>query len=252
MSTETQKTLREKAKRQLGSFLSECKIDEFHGKKVLEIGFKNGLFVDECRKAGLVPTGIEINAQHYERTCAEMPHLNLLIYDGGKFPLPDTSFDFVVSFQVLEHVDSIENIFSECIRILKPGGFMYHVCPNYFSFYEGHYNIIWFPFLNKPLGRLYLKLLRRDLALYERLNLVKPRDITKALNAHNREVRIVSLGRAEFINSFNEQQIRKVKQRLIRRLLMILLALPFFKRCTLRLVARANLYYPIIVIAERF
>ena len=244
--------LRRKARSQLDLFLTECGIGDFQDKRILEIGFKNGLFVDECRKASLVPTGLEINPRHYENTKAELPHLDLLVYDGGTFPVSDGSFDFVVSFQVLEHTSSIEHIFSECVRILKPGGIMYHVCPNYFSFYEGHYKIIWLPFLNKSTGRLYVKLLRRDPAQYSSINPVKPGTVARALKAHKEKINVISLGQKEFVNRFNLRQIDKVNQGLLKTALKVMLAIPpWLRNGLLRMIAGMNLYYPITIIARR-
>jgi len=251
MTAEQEKTLRERAKEQLGTFLAECGIRDYRGRRILEIGFKNGLFLDECHKAGLVPAGLDIIKTYYDTVRSQFPHLEALLYDGGTFPVPDASFDFVVSFQVFEHVRSIEHIFSESIRVLKPDGIMYHVCPNYFSFYEGHYAVLWFPFLNKYLGRTYLKLLGRDTAQFENINLVKPRAVVRALNPYKDKIKVLSLGRAEFINKFNSQQIDKVNQKFLRTILKGVLAIPLLKKGLLNLIACANLYYPITVIAQR-
>jgi SAM-dependent methyltransferase len=251
MTAEEGKKLREKAKEQLGTFLAECNIRDFSGRRILEIGFKNGLFLDECHKAGLIPAGLDVAKAYYDAVRSQFPHLEALLYDGGTFPVPDASFDFVVSFQVLEHVRSIEHIFSESIRVLKPGGIMYHVFPNYFSFYEGHYTVPWFPFLNRSLGRIYLRILGRDTAQFENINLVKPRAVVRALNLHKDGIKVLSLGRAEFINKFNRRQIDKINQKFMRTVLKGVLAIPLLKKGLLNLIARANLYYPITVIAQR-
>ncbi len=42
----------------------------------------------------------------------------------GKLPVADGSADWVVSFQVLEHVKHLPVFFAECRRVLKPGGTM--------------------------------------------------------------------------------------------------------------------------------
>ncbi len=243
--------LRQKALTQLKSFLAECKIDDFKGRKIFEIGFKNGLFLDECRREGLMPTGLEINEEYVREVKARFPYLDLLLYDGGTFPVSDASVDFVVSFQVLEHVGSIEHIIGESLRILKPGGIMYHVSPNYCSFYEGHYNLIWLPFLNKTLGRYYLKLLGRYTPYYESLNLIKPGFAERALRRYGSDITVLSLGRREFINNFNAGQIEKVNQKVLRKTLKLLLRLGFVKDCFLWLISRMNLYYPIIIIAKK-
>ena len=251
LMTEQEKILREKAKEQLESFLAECKIQDFRGKRILEIGFKNGVFLDECVRAGMVPVGLEVVKSFCDDVKNKLPHLELILYDGGRFPVPDESFDFVVSFQVLEHVKSTEHIFNECVRVLRPGGIMYHVIPNYHSFYEGHYSILWFPFLNRFLGRLYLKLLRRYNNYYESINLVKPRAIRRDLGIHKNKLKILSLGREEFISKFNRHQIDKVNQKFLRAILKGVFVLPLIKKSLLYLVTRANVYYPITVIAQR-
>ena len=128
---------------------------------------------------------------------------------------------------------------------------MYHVTPNYHSFYEGHYSVIWFPFLNRFLGRLYLKLLRRYNNYYESINLVKPCTIRRELDIHKDKLKILSLGREEFISKFNPHQINKVNQKFLRGILKGIIALPLLKNSLLYLVTRANVYYPITVIAQR-
>jgi 2-polyprenyl-3-methyl-5-hydroxy-6-metoxy-1,4-benzoquinol methylase len=249
MATETE--LRHKALSQVKSFLAECDIKDYQGKKIFEIGFKNGLFLDQCRKEGLIPTGLEISKEYVEQVKSKLPHLDLLWYDGGTFPVPDASYDFVVSYQVLEHINSTEHIINESIRILKPGGIMYHVSPNYCSFYEGHYNLIWLPFLNKTLGRYYLKMLRRYTPYYESLNIIKPRVVKRVLRRCGSDITVLSLGQREFTNNFNAEQIEKVNQKLLKKALGLLLRLGFIKDYFLWLVTWANLYYPIIIIAKK-
>jgi SAM-dependent methyltransferase len=251
MTIEQENQLRQKAKEQLETFIAECGIRDFRGKRILEIGFKNGLLLDECYKAGLAPVGLEVLKPFCDTVSRQFPHVEVLFYDGGKFPVPDASFDFVVSFQVLEHVTSIEHIFRESARVLRPGGIMYHTFPNYFSFYEGHYAILWLPFLNKRLGRFYLRALGRDTAEFEDLNLVKPRAVVRALNTCKDRIKILSLGRAEFINKFNRHQIDKINQKFLRMVLLGFLAMPLLKVCLLYLMTRANFYYPFTVIAKR-
>jgi SAM-dependent methyltransferase len=50
------------------------------------------------------------------------PHASVEIGPGGTVPLPDGSFDAVVSTQVLEHVENPSLYLSECTRVLRPGG----------------------------------------------------------------------------------------------------------------------------------
>ncbi len=236
---------------QLDAFLTDCEIKQPESKKIFEIGFRNGLFLNECHKIGMKVAGVEINKQYYEDTKCAFPYMDLILYDGGTIPVPDESFDYVISFQVLEHVKSIEHIFNECKRILKPGGIMYHTCPNYSSFYEGHYKIIWFPFINKRLGRWYLKLLRKYNPEYETLNILHVKDIRNALEQHKDKLTVISLGGKEFVAKFDQKQIRKVGQKFLRNVLSTLNAAPFIKNMFLKFICWANWYYPITIIATR-
>lgn len=42
--------------------------------------------------------------------------------DDGRIPFPDAGFDAVVSNQVFEHVEDLEPVLAEIVRVLKPGG----------------------------------------------------------------------------------------------------------------------------------
>jgi ubiquinone/menaquinone biosynthesis C-methylase UbiE len=236
---------------QLETFLADCQISDHKNKKILEIGFGNGLFLEQCRKAGLIPTGLEVLEPLYKNAKSRYPDMDLILYDGRNIPLPDESFDFVVSYQVLEHVSEIKDIFAECIRLLKPGGIMYQVCPNNFSFYEGHYKIIWLPFLNKSAGRLYLKMLGRYSPFYESLNILKPGIVAAVLRRFDSSLKVISLGKREFVSKFNLEQIEKVDQKLLKKILKFVLRLTLLKKWILRLICWLNLYYPITIIAVK-
>jgi SAM-dependent methyltransferase len=246
-----QNELERKAAGQLAEFLRDCGINELQGKRLLEIGFKNGLFLDECRKARLDAIGLEINPVYVSNVQAAFPSLDVRLYDGGRFPFNDASFDFIVSFQVFEHVDSVSQIIEESLRLLKPGGMMYHICPNYRSFYEGHFNVVWLPFLNKPLGRLYLKLLGRYKPGFENLNIIKPKEIMAVLNKHKNELELISLGKKEFVRKFNHEQIAKVNNRFLRRALELLLKAGQIKNGVLACICAAGVYYPLTLICRK-
>jgi SAM-dependent methyltransferase len=66
------------------------------------------------------------------------PRATLDIAEDGTLPVPDATFDAVMSTQVLEHVEDPAIYVSECFRVLKPGGrlllsthgvFVYHPDP---------------------------------------------------------------------------------------------------------------------------
>ncbi len=233
------------------AFLEDCHITAIKDKKVLEIGFKNGLFLDECHKVGLDAAGLEINRQYFDTVKKDFPYLSLFYYDGGQFPVPDHSVDFVVSFQVLEHVHSTEHIIKECLRVLKPGGMMYHICPNYHSFYEGHYNLLWLPFFNKKTGRWYLKLRNRYAPGFEQLNLIRPGEVRDILRRYRGELELISLGEKEFIAKFNPEQIQKIGHKLLRNALKAVFCVPRLKHVFLGFACWTEFYYPMTIICRK-
>ncbi len=85
-------------------------------------------------------------------------------------------FDMVFSIAVLEHVRDIKKSLSEAQRVLKKQGIMYMNIPNYNSFFEGHYNMLWLPYvlLYKPFAKLYVRLRGRSDFFIDELNFTAP------------------------------------------------------------------------------
>lgn len=79
--------------------------------------------------------------------CNEHLSYESLQCGGEKVPYPDKSFDFIYSFEVMEHVQNPRKVFEEIYRLLKPNGCAYIATCNYDSFYEGHYKRFWNPFI---------------------------------------------------------------------------------------------------------
>jgi SAM-dependent methyltransferase len=52
------------------------------------------------------------------------PNASVTLEPDGSLPVPDSSFDVVLSTQVLEHVQDPALYLSECFRVLRPGGRM--------------------------------------------------------------------------------------------------------------------------------
>lgn len=89
------------------------KKSELAGKKILDIGCGDCPYEPIFRTYGCEYIGCDI---------AGNP--DLIIQIEKKIPLPDNSFDCIVSFQVLEHVWNLDWYLGECYRLLKPGGWL--------------------------------------------------------------------------------------------------------------------------------
>jgi SAM-dependent methyltransferase len=57
-----------------------------------------------------------------------------LIGNDLRLPLEDGSIDLCVSDAVVEHVQDVELFFSECARVIRPGGYLFIRTPNVHSY----------------------------------------------------------------------------------------------------------------------
>lgn len=133
------------------------------GKKILEVGSGSG-----WRSVSLALCGGEIYGLEPIEAGVEAAKLRGKRHPGLKtdfrkgvaeqLPYPTDFFDFVVSFQVIEHVQSIEKSLQEMYRVLKPGGQVYMETGNSLYPREEHYRIFWIPYMPKTVGKIYARL----------------------------------------------------------------------------------------------
>ncbi|WP_431857337.1 methyltransferase domain-containing protein [Azospirillum sp.] len=158
------------------------RIADLRGKRILEVGSGCGMLVVRGRVAhGLDLWGVEPSAGEYGATLDVarrlldhygLPQDAIAEAPGEALPFPDASFDVVYSSNVLEHVRDPQAVIDEAVRVLKPGGQLLFVVPNYGSWWEGHYGILWLPRMPAWLAKAYVRLLGRDPAYVDTLNLV--------------------------------------------------------------------------------
>lgn len=127
------------------------------GCKILEIGSGIGTCCLLMRAlTGAEVVGVEPAPESYSnlhecindfKECNPDLQYTSLNCGGEKIPYPDKTFDFIYSFEVLEHVQDPHKVMEEIYRLLKPYGCAYIATCNYDSFYEGHYKQFWNPFI---------------------------------------------------------------------------------------------------------
>jgi arsenite methyltransferase len=98
------------------------------GAQVLDIGCGPGYFAAEIAErvghAGQV-WGIDASDSMLalaERTCADLPQVDLRLGDARALPLPTASVDAALAVQVYIYVAEIATALAELQRVLKPGG----------------------------------------------------------------------------------------------------------------------------------
>ena len=99
---------------------------------VLEVGSGEGYgSVLLARAAGRV-IGLDIDAATVQHAAARYgsDRVAFQAYDGFRMPFPDSTFDVVVSFQVVEHVTDVLSYLTEIRRVLRPGGLFVLTTPN--------------------------------------------------------------------------------------------------------------------------
>ncbi len=114
------------------------------GDVFLDFGCGNGAQTLLFEKDFPVIIGVDISADHLaelnrgaaERGAAE--RVMAVRYDGSTIPLPDSSVDFSVSFEVLEHVADERKALEELSRVLKPGAPLAISVPNRWWVFETH------------------------------------------------------------------------------------------------------------------
>jgi ubiquinone/menaquinone biosynthesis C-methylase UbiE len=99
--------------------------------RLLEVGCGSGRILASIhqREAALKLTGIDLSAEQIELARRSHPTIEFVCGNGEALPFPDASFDYVVFFDYLEHVERPRQSLAEIQRVLKPGGQLHLVCP---------------------------------------------------------------------------------------------------------------------------
>lgn len=145
------------------------------GDTLLDIGCGYGAFVLACRAHGLNAWGFELAPFEVEIARRRLGRQERdtdptkVFHQGGaeRLPFEDAKFDVVTLLNVLEHVPDQRPVLREALRVLRPGGKLLIICPNYAALrQEAHYHVPWLPLFPRPLATAYLRLLGRNPAFF--------------------------------------------------------------------------------------
>lgn len=102
-------------------------------KQVLDLGCGSGYGCFRLASIARSVHGVDVSAEAIEFAARRYEAANLQfshISAGDRLPFPDESFDTVLSFQVIEHVEGEADYLEEARRVLRPGGVMIIITPD--------------------------------------------------------------------------------------------------------------------------
>jgi SAM-dependent methyltransferase len=88
------------------------------GVTLLDLGSADGAFVAVCKKRGLQATGLDIS--------------DGVNFEVDSLPMADNSVDIVTAISLIEHLYSPAKLLNEAMRVLRPGGAIILVSPNWY------------------------------------------------------------------------------------------------------------------------
>lgn len=156
--------------------------ERIHG-HVLENGCGVGMYVEKLTGLGSRVIGLEYDL---ERAVEARVNSDGIINAAGEFiPLPSSTFDLILSHEVIEHVQDDRAAIREMIRLLKSGGRAVIFCPNRGYPFETH-GIFWrgkYYFGNKLFVNYLPRALRNKLSPHVRVYSTK--DMQKLFDGLN-------------------------------------------------------------------
>jgi SAM-dependent methyltransferase len=135
----------------------------------LENGCGVGMYVEHLSPFGGIVIGLEYDLERAAEARKKSAHI---LNAAGEFvPLPSSTFDLILSHEVLEHVQDDHLTIREMVRLLKPGGRIVLFVPNRGYPFETH-GLSWkgeYYFGNKPFVNYLPRRLRNKLAPHVRV-----------------------------------------------------------------------------------
>lgn len=111
------------------------------GRRLLDVGCGNGAQTVRVLDRFQEVVGLDVVPEHLAVLAANVPPdgvCRTVLYDGGRMPFPDASFDAVLSIETLEHVADENQTLHEIHRVLAPGGTLVLSVPHKWWIFETH------------------------------------------------------------------------------------------------------------------
>ncbi len=202
-----------RAKEQIDLFIktvNEYEKYDFKNKKFLEVGCGVGSSLIVAKKDYSIDAfGVEPSSKEF----SSFKEISLLLFKehnlsdeiiinstAESLPFESETFDLVYSTNVLEHVNDPVKVLNESYRVLKRGGFLQFVIPNYFSFWEGHYGVFWPCITNKTLGKIYATIIGKNPKYVDSLQLINPGYLKNILKDLENKIEVIGWGKEVFKN----------------------------------------------------
>ncbi len=158
--------------------------------KILELGCGIGSVVFELSRQGYNITGTDISREAIAYGLKKYGEIKLQVQAAEALPYENQSFDVVLSFDLLEHIEQVDKHVSEVARILRTDGYYLFETPNKYS------NVIWETFHTRSLRwRRYHP------------SLHSPAQLRRRLSKHGFEVRFVKMN---LISEFTIKKLQKL------------------------------------------
>lgn len=146
--------------------------------RILDIGAGFGSFVLLAREHGFDATGVEVAPFEVEFARRRLrrvrprddPEAVYLLGDATQLSQVGSGLDAITFWNVFEHVADVEGLVAFAVRALRPGGYVFIVCPNYAARRdEAHYHIPWRPELrhDRVAAAAYIRNMGRDPTFFE-------------------------------------------------------------------------------------
>lgn len=95
------------------------------GSKVIDLGYGDGSFLKSLERNKVESKGYDYDTVNFE---------------NDEIPEASNTIDFITSNSVIEHLSDPTNLLKEAHRILKPGGKLILITPNFFYDYKNFYD----------------------------------------------------------------------------------------------------------------